>query len=179
MPDSIDYSTKVIIDGKEYFQSPAQSLAKFLCNNKHNGFRFTKHDGFLNSVLYIELLLQQGNIFTAEKYTLKRNIGNLLYILNRNQICFLRTLDKPEKFDINLDNYLAVQYEVFKYLRNTDLIEFDIIERKIRHKERFIYRILKLNALKNGFKRDIKGFGSLFFIPKTDFACRKSNKKGQ
>ena len=172
MEDFIDFSTTVNINGFDFFKSPAHTLASYICNKKYNGFRFSKENGFMNSLLYIEFLVQKGDLFIAEKYSEKKYIGNLLYLIDKDQICFRRDIVKREKIDINFDNYFAIQYELFNCLRDTDLIEISTNERKIRHKEEFIYRITKHNALKNG----IKNFGLIFFIPKTDFTCRKKEE---
>ena len=47
--DEINYSTKVIIDGREYFQSLAHQLAAYLCKQNFEEYRLTSETGFLSS----------------------------------------------------------------------------------------------------------------------------------
>ncbi|HIS88904.1 TPA: hypothetical protein IAA87_05745 [Candidatus Avigastranaerophilus faecigallinarum] len=181
MSDKINYSTNKEINGRAYFNSPAQSLADFVCKKEYDSYRFSNRKGFLNSEIFIEKILQKGSIYTPTKYDIKRNIGNLQYDLEKNIIIFQRRIEKPNKKEFKTDFdcllYFSIQYEFYQYLRDFDLIEIYTIERKIRHKTNYKYTIKKCAADKNGLKKEIPGYGILFFIPRNDFHCLEIEHK--
>lgn len=177
MSENIDLTTTTYIDGKKYFVSPAQTLAKNICAKNYDIYRLTKEDGFISSTIFYEKILQKGSCFVAAKYAAKKEIGVLYFDLNKSHIVFrkdIQDIKKHEfKADLILDDFFYVFDDVFKLLRDEDLVEIRTFERKIRHKEKFVYKILKKNAKEKGLKKWIDGIGYMFFIPKNSFVCVK------
>lgn len=173
----INHSTKVIVDGKEYFQSLAHQLAGYICSKKYEEFRLTAEFGFTSATLYIERVLMGGGCFGSAKYSDKKCVGVLLFDVEKNQITLRKTNVNTEIHEFHADekremnDCFGVQYEIFKYLRDSDLIHIHTVERKVRHKEKFVYVISKLKAVRNGRFLHFKGWGKQFFIPKADFKC--------
>ena len=71
--------------------------------------------------------------------------------------------------DGDLDDCFGVQYDVFKYLRDSDIIQIHTIENVSGVKMNFCYQISKYKALRNGRFLHFKGHGTQFFIPIADF----------
>lgn len=177
MSENINLTTSINIDGKEYFISPAQTLAKKICAKDYDTYRLTKEDGFISSTIFYERIIQKGSCFVSAKYAAKKEIGVLYWDVNKSHIVFRKDIQDVKKHefkaDMILDDYFYVFDDIYKLLRDEDLIEIRTFERKIRHKEKFVYRILKKNAEEKGFKKIIDGIGTMFFIPKTAFVCVK------
>ncbi|MBO4739427.1 MAG: hypothetical protein J5606_07705, partial [Bacteroidales bacterium] len=101
----------------------------------------------------------------------------LYYEIYFNRITMQKTNVDIEKHEFHkdekrlMDECFGVQYEIFKFLRDSDLIKIYTVERKVRHKQQFIYIINKLKAVKNGRFLHFTGYGTQFFIPKADFKC--------
>lgn len=175
--EEINYSTTVIKDGKEYFQSLAQQLAGHICKKTYDDFRLSAEYGFTSATIFMERVLSSGGYFSGTKYGEKKCLGVLLYDIEKNQIILRKTNVDTEIHEFHadekraMDDCFGVQYEIFKYLRDSDLIHIHAIERKVRHKEKFLYVISKLKAVRNGRFLHFKGYGTQFFIPKADFKC--------
>ena len=174
--DKIDFETKVIINEREYWRSPAQYLANYVTKQQCNGIRYSAEYGFSSAKLFVEALRKAGSLFEREFWSEKRFLGELFFDAENNQIILKKTIESVDKYEFckeekQIRECFSVQYDIFRYLRDTDLIEIHIIERKIRHKEKFVYIISKLKAVKSGYLLNINGFGSQFFIPKPDFKC--------
>lgn len=175
--DGLFYQTDVIIDGRSYFQSLAHQLADFICKKQYDEFRLTNEKGFLNATVYLERVIQQGGFFTSTKYAEKQCIGMLLYDIENNRLTLRKTNVNTEVHEFhadekrNMNDCFGVQYEIFKYLRDGDIIQIHTVERKVRHKKKYIYSITKLKAVRNGRFLHFKGYGTQFFIPKEDFKC--------
>lgn len=132
--------------------------------------------------IYLERVIQPGTYFSSTKYAPKQCIGVLIYDLEKNRTILKKTNVNSEIHEFhadskrNMDECFGVQYELFKYLKDDDLIQIHTIERKVRHQQRFTYVINKLKAIKNGRFLHFKGYGTQFFIPKADFKCIEGKK---
>ena len=171
--DEINYSNKIIVNGYEYFQSLAHQLADFVCQKKYEEYRFSVEYGFLSSKMFLETVIEKGNMFHATKYSEKKCIGVILYDANNNRMILRKTnVDRTiHEFhaDGDLDDCFGVQYDVFKYLRDSDIIQIHPIENVSGVKMNFCYQISKYKALRNGRFLHFKGHGTQFFIPIADF----------
>lgn len=185
--DVLSLEPNVVIDGKNYYYSPAHQLAKHICKQTYDEFRLSCELGFTSATIYIERILQPGGFFSSAKYEKKKCIGVLFCDIETNRLTLQKTNVDIDKHELhkddkrNMGNCFGVQYEIFKYLRDSDLIKICTIERKIRHKQRYTYMISKLKAVRNGRFLHFPGYGTQFFIPKEDFKCfegkRVTNKK--
>ena len=175
--DEIAFTTDVEKDGKQYFQSLAHQLAGHICKKEYEEFRLTCEYHFLSATIYLERILSKGGWFSSTKYDEKKCIGVLLFDIETNRITLRKTNVEPEKHEFHKDEKrqmnecFGVSYEIFKYLRDNDLIQIHTIERKVRHHQRYTYTISKLKAVRNGRFLHFKGYGIQFFIPKADFKC--------
>ena len=75
-----------------------------------------------------------------------------------------------------MDECFGVQYDIFRYLRDSDLIEIHTIKQQDKHKEKLVYIISKLKAVRSGRFLHFKGYGIQFFIPKLAFKCFSKGK---
>lgn len=175
--ENLNFSPDVVINGISYFYSPAHQLANHIVKRNYDEFRLSYDEGFTSATIYIERKLQDGTYFSAPKFAPKQCIGVLLYDIEKNQITLRKTNVNTEIHEFhadskrNMSECFGVQYEIFKYLRDNDLIQIHTIEKKVRHQQRFIYTISKFKAVKNGRFLHFKGYGTQFFIPKADFKC--------
>jgi len=178
----LSLNPNLIIDGKQYYYSPAHQLAKHICKQTYDEFRLTCEYGFTSATIYIERVLQPGGYFSSTKYEPKKCIGVLLCDVETNRLTLQKTNVNPEKHELHkddkrqMDECFGVQYEIFKYLRDSDLIRICTVERKERHKMNYVYLINKLKAVKNGRFLHFTGYGTQFFIPKADFKCFEGKK---
>lgn len=190
--DVIHFQTNVIINGCVYYQSLAQQLAKHVCCQKYDEFRLSCEFGWMDAKIFMERLLRPESPFGSAKYDEKKCIGVLLFDIDTNKITLQKTAVDTAIHEFHadekrgMDDYFGVQYEIFKYLRDSDLIRIVATERKVRHKEQFIYTITKMKALQKGRFLHFSGYGTQFFIPKAEFKCfnkgivkeKKTSKKG-
>ena len=180
--DKIDFETKVIIDGREYWRSPAQYLANYIVKQQYDGFRYSVEYEFSSAKLFIEILKRPGSFFESELWSEKRCLGVLLFDVEKNRITLRKTMVDVDKHEFHkdekrqMDECFGVQYDIFRYLRDTDLIEIHAIERKVRHKEKLVYIISILHAVRSGRFLHFKGYGIQFFIPKSAFKCFSKGK---
>lgn len=195
--ENLNFNPDVIIDGRSYYYSPAQQLGNHICKKEYKEFRLSQEWQHLSATIYLERLLVEGNYFCSAKYAPKQCIGVLMYDPDTNRIILRKTNVNTEIHEFHkdekrkMDECFGISYEIFKYLRDNDLIQIHTIERKIRHQQRYTYTITKLKAVRNGRFLHFKGYGIQFFIPKADFKCleggvvknkkktiEKENKKG-
>lgn len=175
--ENLNFNPDVIIDGKQYYFSPAQQLASHICKKNYEEFRLSQEWNHLSASIFLERILVQGGYFLSAKYAPKQCIGVLLYDMDKNRITLRKTNVNTEIHEFHkdekrqMDECFGVSYEIFKYLRDNDLIQIHTIERKVRHQQRYTYTITKLKAVKNGRFLHFKGYGIQFFIPKADFKC--------
>lgn len=175
--ENLDFKPDVIIDGRSYYFSPAQQLSSHICKQQYKEFKLSQSWEHLSATIYIERLISEGGYFSSPKYAPKQCIGVLLFNLDNNQIILRKTNVNTEIHEFhadskrNMDECFGVQYEIFKYLRDADLIQIHTIERKIRHHQRYTYTITKRKAALKGRFLHFKGYGIQFFIPKADFKC--------
>lgn len=171
--NEINYTTNLVKDGREYFQSLAHQLAKHICNKTYDEFRLTAEYGFMDAKIFLEKIITPGGYFVSAKYGDKKCIGVILFDIDTNRMTLRKTnVDRTvHEFhaDGDLDACFGVQYEIFKYLRDSDIIQIHTVERVARKKVAFIYRITKIKALRNGRFLHHKGHGTQFFIPIADF----------
>lgn len=169
------FNPDVVINGRSFFYSPAQQLAKYICQKDYEGFRLSYENGFTSATVYFEQVVKEGTYFSAPKFGEKKCIGVLYYDLDKNRITLKKTNVNLEQHEFHadakrgMDDCFGVQYEIFKYLRDPDLIQICTVERQVRHKQQFTYTITKSKAAKNGRFLQFKGCGIQFFIPKADF----------
>ena len=164
----IHYSTDIVINGKKYFQSLAHQLAMFLCRQYFAEYRFSAVYGFTSAEMYIENINFQGNVFSPPLFSDKRNVGLLFYDANKNLIVLRVNANSNS-------SYFYISYDIFKYLRDSDLVQIHTVEEVCGKKTAYYYTISKLKALRNGHVLYFKGHGTQFFIPVADF--RKSDGK--
>ena len=171
--NEIDYNTNLVIDGRQYFQSLAHQLASHICKKSYDEFKLSAELGFMDAKIYLERIIAPGTYYAATKYGEKKCIGVIYFDIETNRMTLRKTnVDRTiHEFhaDGNLDDCFGVQYEIFKYLRDGDIIEIRTVEKVARKKINFIYRITKMKALKNGRFLHFKGHGTQFFIPIADF----------
>lgn len=175
--ENLNFNPDVIIDGKQYYFSPAQQLASHICKKNYEEFKLTQEWNHLSASIFLERILVPGGYFSSPKYAPKQCIGVLYYDIDKNQIILRKTNVNTEIHEFHkddkrqMDECFGISYEIFKYLRDGDLIQIHTIERKVRHQQRYTYTITKLKAVKNGRFLHFKGYGIQFFIPKADFKC--------
>jgi len=175
--EELNLSPDVEINGRKYWYSPAQQLAAHIVKKYYDGFRLSAEYDFSSAKVFIEYLIKPATEYSFAKYSEKKCIGNLLFDIDTNKIILRKTAVDTEVHEFHkdesrqMDECFGVQYEIFKYLRDSDTIEIHAIERKVRHKEKFIYIISKLKAVRNGRFLHFRGYGVQFFIPKADFKC--------
>lgn len=190
----VEFKTDVIKDGYNCFYPTSIQIAKHITNRNYDEFRLTYEANTVGTCvsIYYEKIIQRGGCFMPTKYAPKQCIGVLIYDIEKDRITLRKTNVKTEIHEFhadskrNMDECFGVQYELFKYLKDNDLIQIHTIERKVRHEQRFIYTITKFKAVKTGRFLHFKGFGTQYFIPKSDFRCvegsivknkKKTNKK--
>ena len=179
--DVIIYQTDVIINGTMYFQSLAHQLAKHICCKTYDEFRLSCKFGFMDATIYLERVLRPASPFLSAKYDEKKCIGVLFFDPETYKITLQKTAVNTEVHEFHadekrgMDDCFGVQYEIFKHLRDSDIIRIIATERQVRHKERIIYVITKMKALQKGRFLHFPGYGTQFFIPKAEF---KSFNKG-
>lgn len=180
--DKIDFNPDIEINGQKWWRSPAQHLAKYITSQQYDGFRYSAEYDFSSAKIFIETQVREGNFFQSEKWSDKKCIGVLLYDIDKNRITLRKTMVEIDKHEFHkddkrkMDECFGVQYDIFRYLRDTDLIEIHAIERQVRHKEKFVYIISKLKAVRTGRFLHFKGYGIQFFIPKSEFKCYPKGK---
>lgn len=178
----LNLNPMVVINGREYYCSPAHQLAKHICDKNYDEFRLTCEYGFTSATIFIERILVPGGIFNSTKYGDKKCIGVLLCDVETNRIILQKTNVNPERHELHkdssrqMDECFGVQYDIFRYLRDSDLIRICTVERKVRHKVNYIYEISKLKAVRCGRFLHFSGYGKQFFIPKAEFKCTEGNK---
>lgn len=177
--NEINYSVEVEKDGRKYVQSLAHQLAAYLCKQHFEEYRFSADYGFMSAQIYIETFISKGNMFEAARISPKKCVGLLLFDIEKNRMVLRKTNVNRSihefHADGDLDDCFGVQYDVFKYLRDSDLIQIHTVEEIRGIKTAFYYTISKLKALRNGRFLHFKGHGTQFFIPVADF--RKSDGK--
>lgn len=175
----IGYTTEIIKDGRTYFQSLAQQLAAFVCKKEYEDYKLTAEYGFTNAQIYIETILDKGSWFSSPKFGPKKCIGVLLYDIELNRITLRKTNVNREihefHADGDLDDCFGIQYDIFQYLRDGDLIQIHTVENVGKVKTAFCYTITKSKAARKGRFLQFKGQGKQFFIPIAEF--RKSDGK--
>lgn len=175
--DGLFYEANIVVNGYSCFQSLAHQLADFICKKNYDEFRLTNEKGFMNATIYLERVVQQGGYFTGTKYAPKQCIGVLIYDIEANKMTLRKTNVNTEIHEFHADekrkmnDCFGVQYEIFKYLRDGDIIQIHTVERKIRHQKKYIYSITKLKAAQKGRFLHFSGYGTQFFIPKEEFKC--------
>lgn len=175
--ENLNFNPDVIIDGRSYYFSPAQQLASHICKKTYKEFRLSQEWNHLSASIFLERLISEGSWFSSLKYAEKQCIGVLLYDIDTNRIILRKTNVNTEIHEFHkdekrqMDECFGISYEIFKYLRDSDLIQIHTIERKVRHQQRYVYTISKLKAVRNGRFLHFKGYGIQFFIPKADFKC--------
>lgn len=175
--DVIIYQTDVIINGTMYFQSLAHQLAKHICCRKYEEFRLTCTFGFMDATIYMEQIIRPESPFGSALYGKKKCIGVLFFDPETYKITLQKTAVNTEIHEFHadekrgMDDCFGVQYEIFKHLRDSDIIRIIATERKVRHQEKFIYSITKMKALQKGRFLHFTGHGTQFFIPKAEFKC--------
>lgn len=180
--DKIDFNPDIEINGQKWWRSPAQHLAKYITSQHYDGFRYSAEYDFSSAKIFIETQVREGGFFQSEKWSDKKCIGVLLYDIDKNRITLRKTMVEVDKHEFHkddkrkMDECFGVQYDIFRYLRDTDLIEIHAIERQVRHKEKFVYIISKLKAVRTGRFLHFKGYGIQFFIPKSEFKCYPKGK---
>lgn len=171
--NEINYTTDIVKDGRSYFQSLAHQLAQYICAKTYDEFRLTADYDFMSATIYLEKIIAPGGYFSSTKYGEKKCIGVILFDIDSNRMTLRKTnVDRRvHEFhaDGDLDDCFGVQYEIFKYLRDSDIIQIHTVEKVIRKNVAFTYRITKMKALKNGRFLHFKGHGTQFFIPIADF----------
>lgn len=179
---TLSLNPDVVVKGMSFFYSPAHQHAKHICNRTYSEYRLSCDYGFTNATLYIERILNAGGCFVSAKYEEKKCIGVLNYDTDINRLILFKTNVNTEIHEFHkddkrqMDECFGIQYEIFKYLRDSDVIKICTVERKTRHKQRYIYIINKLKAAKNGRFLHFTGYGTQFFIPKADFKCIEGGK---
>ena len=168
----IEYTTNIEQDGKTYFQSLAHQLADYVCSREYDDFKFTAEKGFTSAKIFIEKA-QAAGLFSFEKSNGKKCIGVILFDVENNRMILRKTGVNREIHEFHadgkLDDCFGVQYEIFKYLRDGDIIQVHSSEIEGRKKVPYVYRITKIKALRNGRFLHFKGHGTQFFIPVADF----------
>lgn len=171
--DTIQYSTTVIHNGQEYFQSPAHQLANHICKKEYENFRFSWKKGFTSSKIFIQQIIEKGSLYCYSKFSKKKFAGEIIYDLQNDRMTLTKSVEKFEirKISMNgrFEDFFSVHNEIFKHLRDEDVIQINTVEREIRKKIACKYLIKKKNALTNGKIILDEGFGNYFFIPVSDF----------
>lgn len=169
------FNPDVVINGQQFFYSPAQQLAKHICSQNYEDYRLSYEEGFTSATIYFEQKIREWSYFASEKYGDKKCIGVLFYDIDTNRIILRKTNVQLETHEFHadekrgMDDCFGVQYEIFKYLRDPDLIQICTVERCPRHKQNVTYTITKSTAARHGRFLQFKGCGKQFFIPKADF----------
>lgn len=166
-------------NGYKFVYPLSQQIADHIVKKQYEEFRLTRENHGTSATIYFEQIIQDGGFFSSVKYAPKKCIGVLYYDIESDRIMLRKTNVNTEIHEFhadstrNMNECFGVQYEIFKHLRDNDLIQIHTIERKVRKQQRFIYTITKLKAIKNGRFLHFKGSGIQFFIPKEDFKCVK------
>lgn len=176
---NIDFEPNVVQNGSSCYYPISLQIAKHISSRKYDEFRLSYESNSIGTYvhIYYEKILQEGGYFSSTKYAPKQCIGVLYHDIETNRVTLRKTNVITEIHEFHADEKrnmcecFGVQYEIFKHLRDNDLIQIQTIERKVRHQQRFNYYITKLKAVKNGRFLHFKGYGIQFFIPKADFKC--------
>lgn len=178
----IDFTADIVLNGQKYWYSPAQQLANYIVKQQYDEFRYSVEYGFSSAKIFIENLKRPASLFTRELWSDKKCLGLLLFDVNKNRITLKKTMDEIEKHEFHkdekrqMDECFGVQYDIFRYLRDSDLIEIHTIKQQDKHKEKLVYIISKLKAVRSGRFLHFKGYGIQFFIPKSAFKCFSKGK---
>lgn len=176
---NIDFEPNIVQDGRTAYYPISLQIARFVSNQQYKEFRLSYESNSIGTyvTMYYERLLQDGGYFSSPKYAPKQCIGVLWHDIEANRVMLRKTNVNPEIHEFHADSKrdmcecFGVQYEIFKHLRDNDLIQIHTIERKVRKNQRYVYTITKFKAVKNGRFLHFKGYGTQFFIPKADFKC--------
>lgn len=176
---NIDFEPNIIQNGSPCFYPISLQIAKYISSRQYDEFRLSYESNSIGTYVHIfyEKLIQAGGYFASPKYAPKQCIGVLFHDIEKNRVTLRKTNVNTEIHEFHADEKrnmcecFGVQYEIFKHLKDNDLIQIHTIERKVRHQQRFIYSITKFKAVKNGRFLHFKGYGTQFFIPKADFKC--------
>lgn len=174
-----EFEPEIERNGTRFVFPVSLQIAQYVSNKDYKEFRLSYESNSVGTCvnIYYEKVVQEGTYFSSTKYAPKQCIGVLIYDIDTNRVILRKTNVNTEIHEFhadskrNMDECFGVQYELFKYLKDNDLIQIHTIERKVRHQQRFIYTITKFKAVKNGRFLHFKGFGTQFFIPKADFKC--------
>ncbi|MBR2526518.1 hypothetical protein IKE67_08660 [bacterium] len=165
----IEYTTTIIQDGREYFQSYAHQLAKHICSKSYSEFELSAEYGFTSAKIFFQSV-DGGSTFEKTRKSPKKCIGNLLFNIDNNEIILRKYNVQREIHEFHKGECFGVQYEIFKYLRDCDWIQICTVETVNGKNVKFIYSIKKLKAMKNGKFLHFAGHGTQFFIPVADFS---------
>ena len=180
----VNFEPEIEKNGSRFVYPLSIQIAQHISKKSYEEFRlsYESNDWGTAVSIYLERVIQPGTYFSSTKYAPKQCIGVLIYDLEKNRTILKKTNVNSEIHEFhadskrNMDECFGVQYELFKYLKDDDLIQIHTIERKVRHQQRFTYVINKLKAIKNGRFLHFKGYGTQFFIPKADFKCIEGKK---
>ncbi len=175
----IEFNPNYEQNGISYYYPISLQIARHISSRKYDEFRLTYEANSIGTVvsIFYEKIIQKGGYFLSEKYAPKQCIGVLINDIENNRITLRKTNVNTEIHEFHADSKrnmcecFGVQYELFKHLKDNDLIQIHTIERKVRHQQRYTYTITKFKAVRNGRFLHFNGYGTQFFIPKADFKC--------
>lgn len=189
---NIDFDPNVIQNGSACYYPISLQIARYISSQQYKEFRLSYESNSIGTCvsIFYEKVIQEGGYFSSTKYAPKQCIGVLIHDIETDRVTLRKTNVNTEIHEFHADSKrnmcecFGVQYELFKHLKDNDLIQIHTVERKVRHLQRYIYSITKFKAVKNGRFLHFKGYGTQFFIPKADFKCVegqrvKGNKKQQ
>lgn len=168
----IDYSPDVIIDGRSYWRSPAHQVASHICKKTYDDFILSAEYDFSSAKIFMERIIEKPSVFTGGKKSPKKCLGVLYYDTDTDQIKLIKTMVDETVHEFHkddkrkLDDCFGVHYDIFRYLRDDDLIVFKTIERKVRNKENFVYVVKKNKSRTNGAFLTFQRLGNTIFYSK-------------
>lgn len=167
---------KQIINGQEYTVCCPDSfiVADKACKEEHTDYRLScKKDGTCAQVyMHTYNTKTYTSYIDGETYTTNGNsentkcLGWLLWDPNTDIVTLRKTSVDSEKHVYNREDCLAVSYDIFKYLRDADVIQIhsDYTDKDGKVTP-MIFRIKKYKAAKLGEFKHFKGYGLQYFIP--------------
>lgn len=170
---------KQTINGVEYDVCYPDSwyIADLVCKQRSEGYELrTKKEGFVAQI-FLHPKKQLKCFYDPEHKTdvldpkaPPKCLGWLIWNMETNNVTLRKTAVDSEMHEYHKEDCLAVSYDIFKNLRDMDVIQ---IHTDFTDKDGvvtpMIYRIKKYKAAKLGDFKQFSGHGLQYFIPKDAF----------
>jgi len=168
---------KQVIHGHEYTVCYPDSwyIADKTCKEHHDDYELTcKKEGTV-AVIYMSEKVKKASWFDKDDVHIttsktQKCLGWLLWDINTDTVVLRKTQVDSELHEFHKGDCLAISYDIFKNLRDHDIIQIhgDYTDKDGKVTP-MIFRIKKYKAAKLGDFKNFTGYGLQYFIPKDAF----------